>query len=116
MVLRCGVVPVEYINKDVALKYLMGNERIFDKVKDSFLASYVNCDFDMNQLIQNHQPDELEIYIHSLKGIALNLGAEKLFNSAILALDSIKKGLWEESLFTDFHMVLIKTYNELKSL
>ena len=107
---------MEYVSKELALKYLLGNELIFNKVKDSFLESYQDCDKKIEELISKHDFKDYELYVHSLKGISLNLGAEKLYNSAVANLDSIRKGLWNDALIADFHKVLISTYQDLQSL
>ncbi len=107
---------MEYVSKELALKYLMGNELIFNKVKDSFLESYHDCGNKVEKLISQHDFKNYELYVHSLKGISLNLGAEKLYNSAVANLESIRKGLWNEALIADFYKVLINTYRDLQSL
>lgn len=107
---------MKYVSKETALKYLSGNEMLFQRVKDSFLNSYMNFDADLTSLILLQDRKQLEIYIHSLKGISLNLGAECLYEQAIIALDVIRKGLWAPSIFEEFRIVLDKTYQELKSL
>ncbi len=107
---------MEYISMDVAMKYLMNNKGIFYKVRDSFLDSYKTFEEDYKELMEEQDLKGLELYIHSIKGISLNLGAEMLFESSVQALGSIRKELWNLEDITNFLTVLRCSYQELQSL
>lgn len=105
-----------YISKELAMQYLMGNMMIFYKVRDSFLLSYEDYEVKFNQLLQNKDFKGLEMYIHSIKGISLNLGAQMLYDSSVDALVGIRKELWEEDVLNHFLTVLDNSYKELQTL
>lgn len=104
------------IDKKVAMNYLMGNEVIFTKIKDSFLDSYHNFQDDQASFNASKNVKQAHFYIHSLKGISLNLGALKLYDDSNLVLEELKKGLWNQDLVDRFFQTLDKTYQELKEL
>lgn len=105
-----------FVSVDLAMKYLMNHRNIFDKVKDSFLESYRNYEKDYSQFIENKDLRGLENYIHSVKGISLNLGAQILYDSAVLALIPIRNNEWNSKSLNAFFEVLGGTYKELESL
>lgn len=107
---------MKFISMDLAMHYMMNQQVIFDKVKESFLNNYQNYEQDLKQLIQQKDIKELQLYIGSLKGISLNLGAQLLYDSAVLALLPIQNDLVDEKSLTFFGEVLGGTYQELKSL
>lgn len=107
---------MNFVSMDLAMRYMMNQQIIFDKVKDSFLESYRNYEQDYNELIKQKDLKQLEHYIYSLKGISLNLGAQLLYDSAILALLPIQNNQVDEKSLTFFGEVLGGTYQELKSL
>lgn len=107
---------MNYIDKSIAMKYLMGNEKIFVKIKDSFLASNSNFMDRYFQLLESKNVDEAYLYVHSIKGISLNLGAYVLYDACENFLKELKKELWRKDLLDDFFQVLSFTYKELKLL
>lgn len=94
----------------------MNHRNIFDKVKDSFLESYRNYEKDYVQFTENKDLRGLENYIHSIKGISLNIGAQILYDSAVLALIPIRNNEWDSKSLNAFFEVLGGTYKELESL
>lgn len=107
---------MELINKDIAMEYLMGNEIIYNKIKDSFLASYQNYKNIYQEFKEREKIEEAYNYIHSIKGISLNLGAEVLYRYASKALEILKKEQWRNDVIDQFFIALELTYNELKFL
>lgn len=82
---------MNYVDKEIALKYLANSEKLFNKVKDSFLNSYKNAVEDINYLCNTNNIDELYRYIHSIKGISLNIGSMVLYEDSEAVLEKIKK-------------------------
>lgn len=107
---------MKYVSMDLAMNYLMNQRTIFDKVKDSFLDSYQDYQKKFWSMVDQKDYQNLEIYIHAIKGISLNLGAQMLYDSAVLALVFIKNQEWDERSIQAFYEVLDHTYQELKSL
>ena len=107
---------MKYVSYELAMNYLMNNKNIFIKIKNSFLASYKNHKQDFKSLLKEKNFGEMERYIHSIKGISLNLGAKILYDSCVLSLEKIRKELWDQKSLKDFYIALRKTYCELDSL
>lgn len=82
---------MNYVDKNVALKYLAGNENIFNKVKNSFIASYKNALSEINKMCEDHDLEELYRYVHSIKGISLNIGSMILYDDCVDVLEKMKK-------------------------
>lgn len=107
---------MSFIDKTVAMNYLMGNEAIFNKVKESFLKSNSNFQQKRDEFNASKNISDIHFYIHSIKGISLNIGAVQLFEVANRALEDIKKELWNQALIDCFFQTLNGTYEELKTL
>ena len=104
---------MKYISYELSMNYLMNNKNIFIKIKNSFLESYKTYKQDFKKLLKNKDFAELERYIHSIKGISLNLGAKILYDTCVNALQYIRKELWDNQTLKDFYIALRKTYKEL---
>lgn len=104
------------VNKNMAMEYLMGNEIIYDKIKKSFLNSYQNHKDKYQEFKENENIKEAYSYIHSIKGISLNLGAEILYKYANKALEVLKKEQWRNDVIDQFFIALELTYDELNFL
>lgn len=104
------------ISMEIAMRYLMGNTHIFSKIRNSFLDSYKNFEKDYLILVKNKESKNLECYIHSLKGISLNLGAYKIYDESNKVLDLLRKGVWDEDEIFMFLFTLKNTYLELEGL
>ena len=57
----------------------------------------------------------MERYVHSIKGVSLNLGAKVLYDACVSALEQIRKELWDNQTLKDFYIALRHTYKELDS-
>ncbi len=92
-----------YVNRNLGIEYVGGYEKIYNNLCISFLKSYE----DFEGKIRNALGDEKALFdlVHSLKGIALNLGAERLY-------ELIKNNKFED--LEEFLNVFNNTYNEIK--
>lgn len=104
---------MQYIDYSLAMEYLGNNERLFKLVSDSFLKSYVNFASLISNLFANKEHDKAYHEIHNLKGITLNLGAEKLYNVTQKLLDSIKENNVSSDVVKEYLDVFNDTYLEL---
>jgi len=107
---------MDYINVKLALEYLSGNEVIFKKLKNTFLANHCNYMEVYNRLIESCDINEAFSYVHSIKGIALNLGAEKLNDICDVVLKELKKESWRKDLIDEFFKTLRYSFFELTFL
>lgn len=107
---------MKYVDKSIALKYLANSESIFNKIKDSFLVSYKDAAKDIHKMISSSKMDDLYRYIHSIKGISLNIGSTVLFEDSTAILDKIKR---EENILPDIDRFIFTIRNvvcELEAL
>lgn len=107
---------MDYIDLDIAMRYMMNNYTIFLKVRESFLNNYKTFNEEYNKLITEKDLDNLEMTIHSLKGISLNIGAQLLYDSACDALDELRKKLFDYKTLADFQITFNNTYSALARL
>lgn len=107
---------MSYVDKKVALQYLANSEKLFDKVKNSFLNGYKNAVADINELSSSNNREELYRYIHSIKGISLNLGSMILYEDACDILEKLKKEESNLPSLEQFVHTLRSVYQELERL
>ncbi len=107
---------MDYVDKNTALKYLANSEKIFNRVKDSFLNTYKTGVEDITSLYSNKQFEDLYRYIHSIKGISLNVGSMILFEDSCTILDKIKKEEVTLPQLEQFIHTLRSVYFELQQL
>lgn len=81
------------INKKKALERLMGNEVVFEKVVELFIDQYENGWMQINNLLENNDREGLKKYIHTLKGAAGNISADKLHVLAERADKKLKENI-----------------------
>ncbi len=106
---------MRYVDKNLALGYLANSEVIFNKIKDSFLNSYQSWYYDISNLESDKDCEGLYRYIHSIKGISLNIGSQLLYDDSCKALKDIKDHNKSNSLDA-FKQTLSHVYDELKLL
>ena len=105
-----------YVNKVLALSYLAGSEKIFYKLKLSFLESYKNYQDDIINFYNSSNYEELYRYIHNIKGISLNLGSKMLYDDSVLVLEEFKKDVYNISTIEKLLNTLSNVYRELELL
>ncbi len=104
---------MNYVDKSIALKYLANNEMVFHKVKESFLNTYKNGVEELTRLYNEKNKEDLYRYIHSLKGISLNIGSMVLYEDACYILDKLKKEGNDLPSLEQFIYTLRNVYDEL---
>lgn len=105
-----------YIEKEVWMEYLGGMEVIFLKIANSFIESYKDFKSNVLDALENEKKSELYNHIHSLKGITLNMGMVKLYDSCQEALSYLKKDIVDRKSIDDLLVVFENTYSELKGI
>ncbi|MBQ3253934.1 MAG: Hpt domain-containing protein [Acholeplasmatales bacterium] len=80
-----------YVDKNVALKYLANSESLFDRIRKGFLANNKDGIEKINQYVEDENIQDLYNYIHSIKGISLNLGSNTLYEDSQAVLEKLKK-------------------------
>ena len=105
-----------YVDKKIALQYLANSERLFDKIKTSFLNSYQNAEEDIKKLLDERNIEELHRYVHSIKGISLNIGSMTLYDDSSALVEKLKKEEINLHLIDNFIETLNYVLLELKQL
>lgn len=107
---------MNYVDKAIALKYLANSEKIFNKIKESFLITYKDGVYEIQKLFQENKREDLYRYIHSLKGISLNLGSMVLYEDACDVLEKLKKEDKNLPSVEQFIYTFRNVYSELENL
>lgn len=107
---------MEYIDYNLAMEYLGGNVKLFHMIKNSFLDSYKNYEALLLKLNKEQNYSELYHEIHNLKGITLNFGARRLYEIALVVLESMKNKIYDEKKLNDYLIAFKETYKELKNM
>lgn len=107
---------MNYVDKKIALQYLANSELIFNKLKNSFLNSYKDGEATITKLVNDKNIDELYRYIHSIKGISLNVGSQVLYDDSVLVLEKLKKEEIDLPLIKRFIETLRFVCKELEKL
>jgi len=93
----------QHIDKDYALKLVMGNEKIF---KNILKGLYEYKDIKLNEM----KNDDFKLTIHTIKGISGSAGAKKLFEIATKINDTLDK-----TLLPIFYEEFEKVINEIEN-
>jgi signal transduction histidine kinase/DNA-binding response OmpR family regulator len=91
------------IDRELGLKNLQGNRKLYRKVLQVFLENYQNIN------LKALEDEELSRIIHTIKGLSLNIGAEKLY----IVTEQLNEKR-EEKLLAAFDLELKKVIAELK--
>lgn len=106
---------MKYVDKNVALRNLANSNQLFEKNKNNFLKNFNGAVDKITNLVSNNLVDELYNYISSIRNLALNVGAQVLYDDANIALDQIKKDGNIPSL-EQFVFSFRNTYFELENI
>ena len=70
------------IDIDTGLKRVMGNKKLYKKIILEFYSGFKNAPADLKKMLAENKMDEAKRFVHTIKGIAGNIGAADLYNSA----------------------------------
>ncbi len=102
---------MEYIDESKIIEYLGDSKELFEMVRNSFLENYKGY---LNKLNTLTEPKELFEQIHSLKGITLNLGFQKLYDSSNDVLVELRVGSVDLNKLQKYKEVFKGSYEELE--
>lgn len=88
-----------------------GNYTLYKKLLRDFSADYHDANHQVQSLIQTNQQEELCRYLHTLKGVAGNIGAADLADAAQRLERCFSKGLPDESEDTAQHLFSLALEN-----
>ena len=101
--LNCDLLPESLpgINIEIGLRRVMGNRKLYRKLLLDFHTEFVGVDSAIEAALQNKDMKQAHILVHTVKGVAVNIGALKLQEAAV-ELETVLK----ESDSPDFERVL----------
>ena len=76
-------IVIDGLNTVDGLKRVMGNVRLYSKLLEKFRESYDGFPDKLKESLAKEDYEQAESDVHSLKGVAGNLGADELFNSIV---------------------------------
>ena len=82
-----------------ALSLLMGNRELYARLLQGFLRDYAGAGQRMRDLASRDQTEEAVMLAHSIKGLAANLGGEKLSRAALEVETALRSGDHAQVLF-----------------
>ena len=104
---------MELVDLNISKEYLGDSNELFELVRNSFLETYKNY---IEELEKLHTAKELYSPIHSLKGITLNLGFKKLYDSSNQVLVKLREDIVDYDLLSQYKDIFRKSYDEMKEL
>lgn len=100
--------PFEYIDIKKGLSLLGNNEKIYIRMLEGFNKSYKDV---TNESIQNLNDNDFEHFMHTIKGLSLGIGVDKLGDIAKQLEESR-----DDSMILDFMSILNNVLEDLKKL
>ncbi|MDP2247181.1 MAG: response regulator, partial [Nitrosomonadales bacterium] len=101
------------IDVKTALKRVAGNQKLYLKLLEQFVASYSDSDEDLISFIREGRQEEAERIAHSVKGVAGNIGAMELAAAAADLEQIIREGGEPNSAVSFYQKRLRETLNDL---
>jgi len=81
-----------YFNSEFAVSQLNGNKELLCRLLTKFNTDYANAPQDMQKKCANSQFDSASLLVHTIKGVAANLGMLHLYEHAKILEEKCKKG------------------------
>jgi two-component system, sensor histidine kinase and response regulator len=109
-----GVEDIPILDIQSALARLGGNQEIYEKVLTAFIAEYKIAANAINEMINKREMEKAGQYIHSLKGVAGNIGAVRIQ----YVCQDIEKAISEQNStkLSDLLLNLLDTHNKTLQL
>ena len=103
--IKIKIEDLNSINSVLGLNYINGNRNLYLKIINDFYQNYKNLN------LQLENDEQKEIIIHTLKGLSLNIGAERLYKS-IQEFENIKN----INQISEIQIQISTIINELKNI
>lgn len=105
-----------YIEESIWRDYLDNNKELFKIVSKSFIDDFKDFNNYLDNLVSSKDIKKIHELFHELKGIVLNLGAKKLYDSLLDALVYIRNNTINIESIEKLKNVFRDTYSELKQI
>ena len=99
------------IDIDSGLKTLVNKEDLFLKILAIYKEEYQNLSENLTELMKNEKFDDIQKWVHKVKGVSLNIGANNLYqmiHSLHHNLKSNKIEIQEINEIIDYHNLVIR--------
>jgi HPt (histidine-containing phosphotransfer) domain-containing protein len=105
-------------NVNAGLTRVAGNKKLYRRLLDRFLADYRGVGSEIAEAIHTGETDTAQRLVHTVKGVAGNLSAERLHAAADALNAALKRDDGEdiEALVADFDHALAEVLNSIESL
>jgi HPt (histidine-containing phosphotransfer) domain-containing protein len=103
----------EILNVKEAMARLGNNEDLYKKLLGLFLTQYKDFEKTLTDMVATGNQEELLRYVHTVKGVAGNLGADLLFSAADELNQSLKQGKVNNILIEKFTREMKKVIDVL---
>lgn len=107
-----------YINKEEALKLLGNNLQLYQMVLNEFFKETETIFLELEEEMKNNNLAEAALIVHKVKGSSGNIGARKLYETAIVLQKALEKNQREdiERLYPEFERLLKVSRNEIQQI
>ncbi|MBU2978062.1 Hpt domain-containing protein [Alteromonas sp. C1M14] len=104
------------IDLEFGLSQLSGNKTLFLRLLQKFADEYQDSEDKLNTMLRNEQWQEAKIHLHTIKGVAGNLGISRLHQACKQTEDELKANPGTPSSFSAFCFTLSTTLSYIDEL
>lgn len=104
------------IDVEFGISQLSGNKELFLTLLGKFSDEYQNTVEKVNELVKQQAWSEARVLVHTIKGVAGNLGCNELHASCKVFEGELKQGVYETSSHVSFDYALTATIEMIAAL
>lgn len=104
------------INLDFGTQQLSGNLALYKRLLGRFASDYEHTSEKLAEFAQLNNLEEMQLLVHTIKGVSGNLGLDRLHHSASRLDSSLKTGLMEPDLLSNVVQTTAETLSEIQQL
>lgn len=97
-----GVISLDFLDTEAALKNLNNDEGFYLEILYQFLTDYRGYEDSLEHLFGIDEKDDIVLETHTIKGLALTIGANELHKSAERIERELRYGSYDYTLFQEF--------------
>lgn len=104
------------VDQQFGLSQLGGNQALLLTLYTRLFSEYSNCSAQVESLLQQKQVEQAHVLVHTLKGVAGNLGCNPLFESSHRLEKELKQHILPPPSLDEFTQMLHATMAELNTI
>jgi len=97
-----GTANIKFLDTKKGLRNLSGDVAFYIEILYNFLTDYKGYDKTLENLFREENEEDIIIEAHTIKGLAITIGAEELANSADEFEKNLRDGNFEYNVFSRF--------------